>query len=96
MLIRDLKNHLKTLSPALSHSTVPICGCVHFDVDRLWATNLEATVEIDADTGVEASVPAKALRALLMSLDPKLEVLLRSDGDDLVVAGDGFETKMKC
>ena len=95
MLVRDLKNHLKTLAPALKGATIPICSNVHFDDDRIWATNLEATIEIDADLGIENSVPAKTLKALLASLDPKLHVSLDRDGDDLIVSGDGFETTIK-
>jgi DNA polymerase-3 subunit beta len=95
MLVRDLKNHLTTVAAALKGANVPICGCVHFDHDRIWATNLEATIEIEADAGIDASVPAKALKVLLTSLDPKVDVSLDRDGDDLIVAGDGFETALK-
>ena len=86
MLARDLKSIVKRISPALAGATVPICDCVHFNEDRMWATNLEATVEVGCDaSGVVASIPQKALKALLTSIDPKDNVELRSADGSLVV-----------
>jgi DNA polymerase-3 subunit beta len=86
MLARDLKSIVKTISPALAGATVPICDCVHLNEDRIWATNLEATVEVACDvSGVVASIPQKALKALLTSIDPKDNVELRSADGSLVV-----------
>lgn len=86
MLARDLKSIVKTISPALAGATVPICDCVHFNEDRMWSSNLEATVEVACDvSGVVASIPQKALKALLTSIDPKDNVELRSAGGSLVV-----------
>jgi DNA polymerase-3 subunit beta len=86
MLARDLKSIVKTISPALAGATVPICDCVHFNEDRIWSTNLEATVEVACNvSGVVASIPQKALKALLTSIDPKDNVELRSADGSLVV-----------
>jgi DNA polymerase-3 subunit beta len=86
MLARDLKSIVKTISPALTGATLPICNNIHFNEDRIWATNLEATVEVACDvSGVVASIPQKALKALLTSIDPKDDVELRSNDGSLVV-----------
>ena len=86
MLARDLKSIVKTISPALTGATLPICNSIHLNEDRIWATNLEATVEVACDVaGVVASIPQKALKALLTSIDPKDDVELRSADGSLVV-----------
>jgi len=65
MLARDLKSVVKTISPALAGATLPIFNCVNFDDERIWSTNLEATIEVGCDVaGVMASIPQKPLKAL--------------------------------
>jgi DNA polymerase III subunit beta len=79
MKARDLKSIVNTVSPALTGATLPICSCIHFSHDRIWATNLEATIEVHCDiAGVVASIPSKPLKALLSAIDPSETIELRS------------------
>jgi DNA polymerase-3 subunit beta len=95
MLARDLKSIVKTISPALAGATLPICNCIHFDEERIWSTNLEATIEVGCDVaGVVASVPQKPLKALLTSIDPKDDVELRSVDRSLIVRTRAGETTL--
>lgn len=95
MLARDLKSLVKTISPALAGATLPICNCVNFDEDRIWSTNLEATIEVGCDVaGVVASIPQKPLKALLSSIDPKDDVELRSADGSLIVSSSAGETTL--
>ncbi len=95
MLARDLKSIVKTISPALAGATLPLCNCIHFNEDRIWSTNLEDTVEVTCDVpGVVASIPQKALKALLTSIDPKDEVELRTDDGSLAVRTRMGETTL--
>ena len=95
MLARDLKSIVKTISPALAGATLPICNCVNFDEERIWSTNLEATIEVGCDVaGVVVSIPQKPLKALLSSIDPKEDVELRSADDSLIVRSPAGETTL--
>jgi DNA polymerase III subunit beta len=95
MLARDLKSVITTISPALAGTTLPICNCVNFDHERIWATNLEATIAVGCDvSGVVASIPHKPLKALLSSIDPKDDVELRSADGSLSVRSPAGETTL--
>jgi DNA polymerase-3 subunit beta len=95
MLARDLKSIVKTISPALAGATMPILNCVNFDEERIWSTNLEATIEVGCDVaGVVASIPQKPLKALLSSIDPKDDVELRSADGSLIVRSPAGETTL--
>ena len=95
MLARDLKSIVKTISPALAGATLPICNCIHFAEERIWATNLEATIEVGCDVaGVVASIPQKPFKALLTSIDPKDDVELRSADRSLIVKTRAGETTL--
>lgn len=94
MLVRDLKTSLRALAPVLTGATVPICGCVHFDQGSIWATNLEATIEVESELGVTVSVPFKTLKALVGSLDGKQEISLDTAGNDLVVETEAGSTTL--
>jgi len=95
MLARDLKSVVKTISPALAGATLPIFNCVNFDDERIWSTNLEATIEVGCDVaGVMASIPQKPLKALLSSIDPKDDVELRSADGSLIVRSPAGETTL--
>jgi DNA polymerase III subunit beta len=95
MLARDLKSMARTISPALAGATLPICNCVNFDDERIWATNLEATIEVGCDVaGVKASIPHKPLKALLSSIDPKDDIELRSVGGSLIVRSPAGDTTL--
>ncbi len=95
MLARDLKSIVKTISPALAGAMLPICNCVNFEEERIWSTNLEATIEVGCDVaGVVASIPQKPLKALLSSIDPKDDVELRSADGSLIVRSPAGETTL--
>jgi DNA polymerase-3 subunit beta len=95
MLARDLKSVIKTISPVLAGATLPICNCVNFDHERIWSTNLEATIAVGCDvSGVVASIPHKPLKALLSSIDPKDDVGLRSADGSLIVRSPAGETTL--
>lgn len=95
MLARDLKSIIKTISSALAGATLPICNCIHFSEDRIWTTNLEATIEVGCDTaGVVASIPQKPLKALLTSIDPKDDIKLRSVDGSLTLSTRTGETTL--
>jgi DNA polymerase III subunit beta len=95
MLARELKSVVKTISPALAGATLPICNCVNFDHERIWSTNLEATIAVGCDvSGVGASIPHKPLKALLSSIDPKDDVGLHSADGSLIVCSPAGETTL--
>lgn len=95
MLARDLKSIIKTITPSLTGATLPICNCIHFADDRIWSTNLEATIEVECDIqGVVASIPLKALKALLTSIDPKDHIEVRSTEGSLMIRSLSGETTL--
>jgi DNA polymerase III subunit beta len=95
MLARDLKSVIKTISSALGGSTLPLCNCINFDQERIWTTNLEATIEVGCDVGeVVASIPHKPLKALLSTISPKDDVELRSTDGSLIVRSSAGETTL--
>jgi DNA polymerase-3 subunit beta len=95
MQARKLKAHLKTLSPALGGATLPILDCVHFTDGRMFATNLEATIEMACDASVDASIPQKALKTFLQTLSPTDEIRLASKGDNLKFASPSGDTELR-
>jgi DNA polymerase-3 subunit beta len=95
MIARDLKSIIKMVAPAFTGATLPICNCVHFSDDRIWSTNLEATIEVECDiSGVVASIPHKAIKALLSSIDPKETIELQSADGSLTVRTTTGETTL--
>jgi len=94
MLARDLKAHLKTLSPALGGASLPILDCIHFTDGRMIATNLEATVEVSCDLSIEASIPQKVLKTFLQTLAATDEIRLSSEDGNLVFATPSGDTEL--
>ena len=94
MLIRELKAHLKTLAPFLGTATVPICNCVHFDERYMWATDLEASAQVECPVGVTVSIPHKHLGAALQTLPAAEEIRMSQVGSDLVVEGASGKTRL--
>lgn len=94
MLARDLKTHLKTLSPALGGASLPILDCIHFTDGRMIATNLEATIEVSCDLRIEASIPQKVLKTFLQTLSPTDEIRLSSKDGNLSLATPSGDTEL--
>jgi DNA polymerase-3 subunit beta len=94
MLARDLKTHLKTLSPALGGASLPILDCIHFTDGRMIATNLEATIEVSFDLSLEASIPQKVLKTFLQTLSPTDEICFSSTDGNLVFATPSGDTEL--
>jgi DNA polymerase-3 subunit beta len=93
-LARDLKAHLKTLSPALGGASLPILDCVHFTDGRMIATNLEATIEVACDLSLDASIPQKVLKTFLQTLSATDEIRLGSKDGNLVFSTPSGDTEL--
>jgi DNA polymerase-3 subunit beta len=94
MLARDFKAHLKTLSPALGGTSLPILDCIHFTDGRMIATNLEAAIEVSCDLTLEASIPQKVLKTFLQTLSATDEIRLGSKDGNLVFATPSGDTEL--
>jgi DNA polymerase-3 subunit beta len=94
MLASHLKNHLKTLSPALGGASLPILDCVHFTDGRMIATNLEATIEVACDLTLAASIPQKVLKTFLQTLSATDEIRLGSKDGNLVFSTPSGDTEL--